>query len=654
MSAFVSSPDSLDALREGIGRGLELFVPPPDLKVSEWSDKYARLPRESSSQPGQWNTATAEYQRGMMDAVNDPLIERIIVLWAAQTGKSAGLLNTMGYFAHQDPSPILMLQPTLEMAESFSKDRIAPMIRDTPALTALFGDPRSRDSGNTLLHKAFPGGYIALAGANSPASLASRPIRIVLCDEVDRYPVSAGTEGDPVKLAVARTRTFWNRKIIETSTTTIKGASRIETDFLKSDQRYYFVACPHCDLSQRLVWGRLKWPSPKTDETLDEHKPDECYYICENGCEILEKEKPAMLAAGEWVATAKSIDGRTAGFHLNALYSPWMTWPEIIRAWLDAQGSIELLKTFVNTILAESFEVQGDRVEREVFQDRQSDYLADCEAPEGVIVVTGAVDVQDNRLEATAIGWGFGEESWVLDHRIFTGSPATGEVWAELEEWLMRTFRRSDGVTLRIRSTMMDSAGHHTKMAYQFAKRNERRRLYACIGRANEGGAPKPLLNRPSTSNELGISLYTVGVDTAKESFYSRLKIEAEGPGFCHFPIASWADREYFEQLVAEQVVTEYRNGIAYKKWRKRRERNEALDLRVYAMAALERLKPNWAAWAKHQAEQAAALGYSKEPKDEFLGAQGKATPIPDELKEKIQKVRPTPRRRGGWVNAWQ
>jgi phage terminase large subunit GpA-like protein len=653
MPTIESSEESLVALDAAVARGMSLFVPPPELTVSEWADQFARLPRESSAQPGQWITATAEYQRGFMDCVNDPKIERIVVVWAAQTGKSAGLLNVIGYFAHQDPSPILMLQPTLEMAESFSKDRIAPMIRDTPALQPMFGDPRSRDSGNTLLHKQFPGGYLALAGANSPASLASRPVRIVLCDEVDRFPASAGTEGDPVKLVSARTRTFWNKKILETSTPTTKGASRIESDFQKSDQRYYFLRCPHCDEAQILEWPRLRWPSPKTSG-VEEHRPDECYYLCVNGCEILEVEKPAMIAAGEWVATAKSQDGLTAGFHLSALYSPWMTWPEIIRAWLDAQGSVEALKTFVNTILAETFEVQGDRVEVDVFADRQSDYLRDCEAPEGVIIVTGAVDVQDNRLEAHAVGWGFGEESWALDHRVFAGSPALPDVWVELEEWIGRTFRRADGVELRIRCTMMDSAGHHTKMAYQFARRMGRRRVYACIGRANAGGAPKPLLSRPSMNNELGVPLYTVGVDTAKESFFSRLKIEAEGPGYCHYPEADWADKEYFLQLSSEQLVTEYRGGVAFKRWRKRRDRNEALDLRVYAMAALERLKPNFDKWAKHLKESAAQA--APRPVERLpLGEPTSAVQPPEALREKIERSRPRrPVRPGGWVQAWR
>src|SRR5579872_2418649 len=240
---YSSTTEGLDRLKEATRRGLKVFTPPPDLTVSAWADAYRRLPKESSAEPGQWITARAEYQRGPMDALSDPTIETVVLKWCAQVGKTEILLNCVGFYIHQDPSPILFLQPTLEMAEAFSKDRVAPMIRDTPALTGRFGDPRSRDSGNTLLHKQFPGGHITLAGSNAPASLASRPIRIVICDEVDRYPQSAGTEGDPVNLAKKRSTTFWNRKCLLTSTPTIMGASRIDTAYEASDQRHFYVPC---------------------------------------------------------------------------------------------------------------------------------------------------------------------------------------------------------------------------------------------------------------------------------------------------------------------------------------------------------------------------------------------------------------------------
>jgi len=314
---YASSPDGVAALEGSVRRGLGLFTPPPALTVSQWADLYGRLPREASAEPGQWVTARAEYQREPMDAINDPAIEKVVLFWASQMGKSAILLNVIGYFVHQDPSPILLLQPTLEMAEAFSKDRVATMIRDTSQITPLFGDPRTRDSGNTLLHKLFPGGHLTLAGSNSPASLASRPIRVRIADEIDRYPASAGAEGDPIKLADARTATFWNRKKIDTSTGTIKGVSRIEKSFEQSDQRQYHVPCPQCRELQVLTWSHLHWPSPLTG--AQRHQPEECYYVCaRNGCEIRESDKLWMIGQGKWiVGNPGGGDGKTAGFHIS-------------------------------------------------------------------------------------------------------------------------------------------------------------------------------------------------------------------------------------------------------------------------------------------------------------------------------------------------
>ena len=646
MSNYVSTPESIDALWEAIAAGLSLLEPPPKLSVSEWADRYAVLSAESSAQPGQWITATAEYQRGLMDAGSDPLIERIVAMWGAQLGKTACLLNINWYYTAHDPSPMLMVQPTLEAAEDFSKERIAPAIRDTPALSKLFRPSRSRDSGNTLLKKEFPGGGLALAGANSPAGLASRSRRIVQGDEVDKWEASAGAEGDPGKLMEARTATFWNKKIIYTSTPSIKGASRIEREFLKSDQRRFFVRCPHCNEEQLLEWGNLKWPSPRPDNDVKEHRPDDCYYVCgANGCEILEGDKPDMVRKGVWRATAKSIDGKTAGFHLNALYSPWVTWPDLIRKWLDAQGNPNELQTFVNASLAETWEVQGDRVESDVFRDRVHPYSAP--APAGVLVITAAVDVQKDRLEASAIGWGAGEESWAIDHRVFQGDPSQPTVWGELDEWLQTEWQHESGIMLRIRCTLIDSGGHHTKQVYAFTKPREHRRIYACKGR---GGA-YPLLARPSKQGVSETLLYMVGVDAAKELFYARLKIEVEGPGYCHFPDdASTFDEEFYCQLTAEQQITITRNGLPERVWRKRRDRNEALDLRVYAMAALERIKPNFPLIASKIKRKAERVERERtEPTEETvtLGAPPQP-PMPPPSRNRLRA------RQGGWINSWK
>jgi phage terminase large subunit GpA-like protein len=649
---YLSTPEGLDSLQSAIARGLALFTPPPALTVSEWADRFARLPREASAEPGQWITARAEYERAPMDAVTDPAIETIVLMWASQLGKTAIILNVIGYFCEQDPSPILFLMPTLDMAESVSKDRIATMIRDTPVLNPLFGDPKSRDSGNTLLHKLFPGGHLTLAGANSPASLASRPIRILISDEVDRYPASAGTEGDPIRLAAARTTNFWNRKKILTSTPGTKGASRIEDAFEKSsDMRFYFVPCPQCGEFQKLQWSQLKWPSPRTGAT--KHEPEKCYYVCEhNGCEITEGDKPAMIAAGKWIATKPGNgDGKTAGFHLNALYSPWKTWPEIIHDFLEA-NTPEKLRTFVNTVLAETWEVQGESVNDAPLLARRENYPADC--PAGVLVLTAGVDVQKDRIEVEVDGWGLQDESWAIEHRIFRGNTAIlkgnsaedASPWEQLDAYLQKTFEHEFGIQMRISCALVDS-GDQTKQVYAFCKSRQVRRIFASKGMA---GAAKPLAGyRPQKGKHKGTSgvlLIPVGVDTAKEVLYGRLKVETFGPGFCHYPIKPEFDEEYFKQLTAEKRTTKKKEGgFEVGLWVKTRPRNEALDLRVLSLAALDVLKPNFPAIAANlekQVEYVKEQEKPAEPPKQILGAPPQSRP------------RMPVRRQNSWINSWR
>ncbi|HTV07794.1 MAG TPA: phage terminase large subunit family protein [Candidatus Aquilonibacter sp.] len=659
MIDYASTAESLEALDEALGTGLALLEPPPQLTVSEWADRYAYLPRESSAQAGKWDTATAEYQRGFMDAGSDPTIERIVAMWGAQLGKTAGLLNMLWYYVHHDPSPILMVQPTLEAAENFSKERLAPAIRDTPVLRPLFGDPRSRHSGNTLLNKEFPGGGLALAGANSPAGLASRSRRVVQGDEVDKWEASAGAEGDPGKLMEERTSTFWNRLIVYTSTPSVKGASRIDSEYEKSDKRQYFVPCPHCGEPQTFKWANLKWSKRRAQDGTVEHDPDSCYYVCVNGCEILESDKPDMVRHGKWIAQAKSVDGKTAGFHLNQLYSPWVTWPEIIRKFINAGNDPFLLQTFVNSVLAETWELKGDRIEQDVFASRVHAYEA--EAPAGVLVITAGLDVQKDRIEATAIGWGAGEESWALEHRIFEGDPSRPKVWGDVDKWLNRTYVHESGIHLRIRCAMVDS-GDQTKAVYAFTRTRRGRKIYACKGRS---GA-HPILARPRRVDESKTVLYMVGVDAAKESFYARLKIEEEGPGYCHFPDnPTMFDKEFFAQIAAEQLITVQRGGQRVKVWQKRRERNEALDTRVYAMAALERIRADFPALKRSLQKRTVA----RTPRPELPPEEpkGKLVAYEEQQEQERERVEAEQRRNlrlqerslnrrrgGGWMGGWR
>jgi phage terminase large subunit GpA-like protein len=520
----------------------------------------------------------------MMDAVNDAAVETVVIMSSAQVGKTEILNNIIGYHVHLDPSPILLLQPTLEMAEAWSKDRLAPMLRDTDTLRGLVKDPRSRDSGNTLLYKRFPGGHITMAGANSPASLASRPIRIVLGDEVDRYPVSAGTEGDPVSLAKKRTTTFWNRKLILTSTPTIKGASRIEAAFEQSDQRRFQVPCPHCGEFQVLKWMQVKWES--SEETG--HKPETAHYVCEvNGCIIANTERFPMLKAGVWVAE-KPFNG-IAGFHINELYSPWVTFEQIVTDFLRAKVLPETLKTWVNTSLGEPWEESGEMVEADMLLQRKESW--GDEAPEPVVLVTAGVDVQGDRLEVEVKGWGIGEECWSLDYRVLYGDPAQETVWRELDAYLQKPIRSKLGVQLNIACVCVDSGGHHTQMVYEYCSKRAVRGVFAIKGVSQ---AAKPLIGRPSKNNRYKLRLYPVGSDTAKEVIYSRLRIMEPGAGYFHFPMER--DREYFLQLTAEKQVLRFVKGVSKREWIKTRSRNEVLDCTVYALAAFKLLNADLAA----------------------------------------------------------
>lgn len=543
-------------------------------------------------------TRRAEYQRGIMDAVSEPGVDRIVIMTSSQVGKTEILNNIVGFHISHDPAPILVLQPTLDMAETWAKDRLAPMLRDTPALMGKVADPRSRDSGNTILHKRFNGGHITAVGANSAASLASRPIRVVLADEVDRYPPSAGAEGDPLSLAIKRTATFWNRRVIMCSTPTVKGFSRIEAEWLRSDQRRYFVACPHCEHEQHLVWGNVRWP---------EGRPHEALYHCEScGAGWTDAERRAAVRWGKWQATAPGK--KVVGFHLNEIYSPWSSVADMAQAFLAAKQSPETLKTWINTSLGETWEEDGERVDDHALMSRAEDWGR--YAPERVLLVTCGVDVQDDRLEIERIGWTEGEESWSLEHVVKYGDPSSPQLWAWLDEYLTTPTRTADGRMLEVRATAIDSGGHYTQAVYKFAKPRARRGVWAIKGL---GGQGKPIWPKRASKNNTGkVNLFMVGVDAAKDMIYARLRNKEPGtPGYCHFPANR--DRAWFEQLTAETVVTKYIKGFPTRVWQKRPSvRNEALDLRVYGYAALLSLNVSW----DREARRSQALPRTPAPAD--------------------------------------
>ena len=555
----------------------KVFRPPPTLKISEWADSHRRLSPESSAEAGKWYTTRAEYQREIMDTFNDPNIQRIVVMSSSQVGKTELVLNAIAYYMDQDPSPLLVVQPTLAMAQSFSKDRLAAMIRDSKKIKDLVADARSRDSSNTVLHKKFPGGHLSLVGSNSAAGLASRPIRILLLDEVDRYELSAGSEGSPTDLAIARTKTFWNRKIYMCSTPTIKGISKIEAAFEESDKRYFMVPCPECEVKQRLLWKNV---------VLDEDKPETAHYVCQEcGSVINESKKPWMLKHGEWQATETSID--TAGFHISELYSPWSTWASMAINFLEAKKMPEMLKTFINTSLGESWEEQGDGVEHEGLLAKRLNYDP-LTLPEDILVATCGVDTQKDRLEAQVMGWGQNYEAWVIEYKVFWGDPNGVNVWNELDLYLKSRFKTESGRSISIAATCCDSGGHHTNMVYAFTKPRQGRRIFAIKGASVAG---KPIVSKPSYVGKTQTALYTVGTDTAKENIFARLNAE-DGHETLHFPMD--LEEEYFKQLTAEKRITKWIRGRKTLAWKQIRPRNEALDVTVYNFAAIYILNPSF------------------------------------------------------------
>ena len=510
-----------------------------------------------------------------MDAVNDPSIREIWVMKSAQVGWTEILNNVAAYFVDQDPSPMLLVQPTLEMAEAWSKDRLAPMIRDTPCLRDRIADPKARDSGNTLLHKKFTGGHLTIAGANSAAGLASRPIRVVLFDEVDRFPSSAGTEGDPISLGKKRSTTFWNRKMLAGSTPTIKGASRIEAGFDQGDQRYYFVPCTHCGEFQRLVWAQVHWP---------DGRPELAAYVCQHcGVELGEADKAEMLRAGEWRAS-KPFAG-VASFHISELYSPWASWSDMAVSFLKAKRLPETLQTWINTSLGETWEEKGETVEAAGLLGRREAYTGQS-LPEGVRLLTVGTDVQDDRLESTVWGWGVDEEAWRAEHIVLRGDPGSLALWAEHDDILKRRYRTQDGRELVIEACAIDSGGHFTEQVYRYCAARKRFRVWAIKGVGGNGRLAWP--KKASRGLKVHVDLWPIGVDTIKDVIYGRLKKCTEpGPGYMHFDAKT--DEDWFEQLTSETVVWRMVQGRKVRQWKPKRAgvRQEALDTTVYAYAAM-------------------------------------------------------------------
>lgn len=573
-----------------VAKVYKLFAPPPDITVSEWAIRNRVLPKGTTARPGPFKPE--RYQIEMMDVLLDPNVHEVVVMKSTQVGYSDAVLNNIvGYFIDADPKPIMLVQPTIDNARDYGKKRITPMIESCRALRVKIKPPTSRHAGNTLALKEFPGGFLKLTGANSGAGLRSDPVPIVLFDEVDGYPIDVEGEGDPIAIGTKRTGTYADHKVYKGSTPAKpKGVSPIERDFLRSDMRRFHVPCPFCSFAQPLRWrdpvppngdGRYRlFYSTNADGQVD---PTSVAYVCA-GCkkQIPERFKQQMLNAGNWVA--EFPDRLVAGFHINALYSPWReNWIELAQEWHEAnkENNPEKLKAFINLQLGETWEEQGDAIEVSALKSRQEQYEA--EVPDGVGLLTAAVDVQGDRLECVVKGWGDKEESWLIAYQQVFGDPGQEEVWNELDAFLLSTWEHPSGQKVKISCTMIDSGGLHTDSVYRFVRARQHRKIFALKGSSESG---KEILGKFSINNQYRVKLWIIGTDTAKDRIFARMKIPAPGPGYMH--LGDFAEDEYLAQLTSEKAVRRYRRGKGtIREYIKTRARNEALDLEVYALAAL-------------------------------------------------------------------
>lgn len=529
----------------------------------------------------------------IMDTVSRRDTDTVVCCMSSQVGKTELLLNIIGYYAHQEPAQCLFVAPTVEMAEATMKERVDPMFRESPVLARLLDYGKdsdhgaSRKSGNTIRMKYFSGGgYLVSVGSNAPSGLASRPIRIALCDEIDRYPDTT-SEGDTIKLVAQRSTNFWNRKLILASTPTYAESSKIYDWFMRSDQRYYYVPCPDCGHEFVLKWELMKWSKDESGN----HVPETAHIECP-ACSfrVEDRHKKDMLAAGKWQATSNS---KIRGFHISSLYSPWVKFSKLVSEWLEinkANNKAGLME-FLNLKLGEPYFDNSNDVDDGHIKRRREFY--NCELPERVLCITAGVDVQDDRLAMQFVGWGEGRESWVLEYREFMGDPASKEVWQRCDEQLMRTFAFADGRRLGLTAACVDSGGHYTQDVYEFVQTRESRLIFAIKG---VGGQGLPIVGNYARNNRLKVALFRIGVDTAKELLYQRLKIDFEGAGYIHFPrdFDRGCDDEYFKMLLSEKHVLKFEKGVKKWEWKKAYRRNESLDTFVYALAAFEMNRPNF------------------------------------------------------------
>ena len=590
------SRDLIKDLNKTISKSTANFKPPEQLTVTEWSDKYRRLSAENSAEPGRWKTSRTPYLAEIMNAFTDPKVHRIAVAASSQVGKTECEMNMLGYAIDIDPGPIMLVMPTVDNAKDFSKRRIAPMIRDTRPLREKIAKAKSRDGENTVLKKAYPGGMLTMTGSNSPASLASVPARYVFGDERDRWAKDAGGEGDPWGLVEARTITFYNYKMVEVSTPTIKGYSAIESAFNTGTQEYWSVECPHCHEYNFIRFDHIRFDfDTKKIDGKKQYIVNDVSYACPH-CGCASSETQIRRAPKKWIASnPDAYKNGVRSFWINAFSSPWMPWKTLVLRFLEAKDDPEKLKTVYNTLFGELWEDRGDLEDEDEMLARREEYKADL--PNGVLCLTLGVDTQDNRLEYEVVGYGFNGENWGIEKGIINGKPSEDDVWERLDGIIDRSWYFEDGKALRISLTFVDSGGHYTQEVYEQCAKRINKRVFSIKGKGGDGvpfTGPPSKVNIVRDDKVVGKAwLYIIGVDAGKERIMSGLKVKEEGTRYSHFPsnFDKGYDSNYFSGLLSEKMT--YKNNKWV--WEKLpgHNRNEALDCRNYANAAFRALNPN-------------------------------------------------------------
>lgn len=594
-----SEKDRVNKLNACLAKILSGMKPPEDLTVSQWADKNRRLTSESSAEVGKWRTSRTPYMFDILDSFTDPLIEHIVVVAASQVGKSETINNMVGYSIDQDPGPILLIQPTIDDVKRYSEMRIAPMIRETRCLKRKVADPKSRDAANTKRQKSFPGGVLVMTGSNVAHDLSSMPIRYVFGDERDRWATSAGSEGDPWELAVARTRTFYNKKMVEVSTPTVKGASAIENSYNLGTMERWKTQCPHCGEYVEITFDniRFEYDAAENGDKKIFHI-SEIFYVCPE-CGGISDEHTMKSQPAKWVATVPEArkHHKTRSFWLTAWVSPWATWESIILQFLQAGTDSAKLQVVYNTQFGELWEERGDMASEDDVMARREVYEA--EVPDGVLLLTCGVDTQDDRLEYEVVGHRRYGETWGIKKGVILGRPDTEEVWERLDEVLSHKYKFKSGVSLQISLTFIDEGGHFTQEVRQHCLARQYDHVFAIKG-ANRPDIP---YTAPPKKQKIVVNgkvigqvwVYEIGVNAGKQKIVDNLRVQSPGANYCHFPLRDDYGKQFFKQLMSEHLA--YVPKLKHPwQWQKipGHERNEAFDIRNYNLAACEILSPDW------------------------------------------------------------